>query len=124
MRHIYGRQPQLPARRTLKQNAPVKAPPPAPTPAAQTQPKVQNSKLPSPKFYFHARESGKENMPVTGDLFPVAIPLAEPSRDPSKRMPIYYSEQQGYHCTDKPSKSFLSGDSRLVKEIFYISAVV
>uniref|UniRef100_A0A7M6DPA0 TALPID3 n=1 Tax=Clytia hemisphaerica TaxID=252671 RepID=A0A7M6DPA0_9CNID len=97
MRHIYGRQPQLPARRTLKPKTP-----PAQTPVTQPQPNLQPSQLPSPKFYFHARESGKENMPVTGDLFPVAIPLAEPSRDPTKRMPIYYSEQQENRYTDKP----------------------
>lgn len=56
---------------------------------------------PDPKFYFHPQYyvTQKENLPVTGDLFPVAIPLAEPSRDPSKRLPIYHEEN------DSPKKS-------------------
>ncbi|XP_057315241.1 TALPID3 protein-like isoform X2 [Hydractinia symbiolongicarpus] len=109
MQHIYGRQPHQAHRHTLKtdnkqfclpdkkklQNKYV--PQFSSTDHHQPHPKnhthVNHSKD-GRHFYFYPQTGfNNNNIHMTGELYPTATPLAEPSYDPSGRLPLYVNPE-------------------------------
>lgn len=109
MQHIYGRQPHQTHRHTLKtdnkqfcspdkkqlQNKYV---PQFPStdhhqPHAKNHTHVNHSKD-GRHFYFYPQTGFNNNsIHMTGELYPTATPLAEPSYDPSGRLPLYVNTE-------------------------------
>ena len=69
-----------------------------------------------PKFYFHQthHQQHQKNtvMPMTGELFPCSIPLAQPCMDPVNRLPLYDDVEHDNDGDDDVRKGGSSSGNR------------
>ena len=120
MRHLYGRQPHEPHRHTIKENI-------CPTTNTVTRttehknfesvkPEVQNIVAPplmqfnskNEKFFFRTQPSNIKGDILSGEMVPVAIPLAAPCTDPTGRLPlsvIFKKNEETEEARRSPRKS-------------------
>ena len=100
MRHLYGRQPHEPHRHTIKENICPTTNTVTPTTTQKNieavKPEGQNIVAPpaiqfnsrNEKYFFHTQPCNIKGDILSGEMVPVAIPLAPPCTDPAGRLPL------------------------------------